>query len=76
MVNYIFPIFCFGLLITGVVIKGLLMASEMNRSQTRHGEGAEKEKPLSRQLLSILTEPQDRHSPDLVSRQEPYNPPS
>ncbi len=34
MFDYIFPIFAFGLVITGVVIKGLLMAAEMAASLT------------------------------------------
>ncbi len=32
MFEYLFPIFCFGLVITGIVAKGLFMASEMAKS--------------------------------------------
>ena len=29
MFEYIFPIFCFGVVITGIVVKGLIMAADM-----------------------------------------------
>jgi hypothetical protein len=32
MFEYLFPIFCFGLVITGIVAKGLFMASELANS--------------------------------------------
>jgi len=31
--EFVFPIFCFGVVITGVVVKGLVMAADRNRSQ-------------------------------------------
>ena len=33
MFQYLFPIFCFGVVVTGIVLKGVLLAAEMNRSQ-------------------------------------------
>ena len=33
MFEFVFPIFCFGVVITGVVVKGLVMAADRNRSQ-------------------------------------------
>jgi hypothetical protein len=73
MVNYIFPIFCFGLVITGVVIKGLFVALEMNPSDVRD-EDAAGGTAITDQLLSVLSKPQERHSPDLLRRPEPHNP--
>ena len=33
MFEYIFPIFCFGVVITGIVVKGLVIAADMARAQ-------------------------------------------
>lgn len=55
MFDYIFPIFAFGLVITGVVIKGLLMAAEMAASLTGEPANTELERPLSaRSVPEIL----------------------
>ncbi len=35
MFEYLFPIFCFGLVITGIVAKGLSMAADEAESQMR-----------------------------------------
>ena len=33
MFEYLFPIFCFGLVVTGIVVKGLIMAADMANTQ-------------------------------------------
>ena len=40
MFNYLFPIFCFGLLVTGIVFLGILQAAEhLNAESARLSEG-------------------------------------
>ena len=40
MFNYVFPIFCFGLVITGIVYLGILQAAEqLNTESTQKSEG-------------------------------------
>ena len=40
MFNYVFPIFCFGLVITGIVYLGILQAAEqLNAESTQKSEG-------------------------------------
>ena len=34
MFEYLFPIFCFGVVVTGIIVKGLIMAAEMANSKT------------------------------------------
>ena len=33
MFEYIFPIFCFGVVVTGIVVKGLITAADMSKAQ-------------------------------------------
>jgi hypothetical protein len=33
MFEYLFPIFCFGVVVTGIVVKGLIMAKDMADAQ-------------------------------------------
>jgi hypothetical protein len=33
MFEYLFPIFCFGVVVTGIVVKGLIMAADMANTQ-------------------------------------------
>lgn len=48
MFEFLFPIFCFGVVITGIVVKGLLMAADMNRVQsTRDTAASETERILN-----------------------------
>jgi hypothetical protein len=74
MIDYLFPIFCFGVLITGIVVKGLLTAIEMNDSEMGKSAAAPEGTPISRKLLALLSKPQERRSPDLVRHPEPQNP--
>jgi len=37
MFDYLFPIFCFGLAVTGIVVKGLIAAADMANSQLASG---------------------------------------
>ena len=32
MFEYIFPIFCFGVVVTGIVVKGLITAADMSKA--------------------------------------------
>jgi hypothetical protein len=45
MFQYLFPIFCFGVVVTGIVLKGVLLAAEMNRSQLGPDTEADQEIP-------------------------------
>jgi hypothetical protein len=44
MFELLFPIFCFGLVVTAIVLKGLLLAAEENQLQTNPGSSARDEK--------------------------------
>ncbi len=46
MFELVFPIFCFGIVITGVVVKGLFTAAEMNRAQLEHPLNPDEERIL------------------------------
>lgn len=46
MFEFVFPIFCFGLVVTGIVVKGLLLAAEENQLQAEPKFGAENRKIL------------------------------
>ena len=43
MFEYLFPIFCFGVVVTGIVVKGLIMAKDMADAQMVSGEQAHAE---------------------------------
>ena len=47
MFDYIFPIFGFGVVITGIVIKGLVMAADMAASLKDDQANVELDQPLS-----------------------------
>ena len=40
MFEYIFPIFCFGVIITGIVAKGMMTAADMARSEAESDDVA------------------------------------
>ncbi len=46
MFQFLFPIFCFGVLVTGIVLKGLLLAFEENQLQAEPEFDAENRKIL------------------------------
>ena len=51
MFNYLFPIFCFGLVITGIVFLGIMEASKQAKAQTltvRDRETSEEDPALVR----------------------------
>jgi len=55
MFEYLFPIFGFGVVITGIVIKGLAMAADMANSLTDDQTNVELDQPLSvRSALQTL----------------------
>ena len=43
MFEYLFPIFCFGVVVTGIVVKGLIMAKDMADAQMALGKQARAE---------------------------------
>ena len=43
MFEYLFPIFCFGVVVTGIVVKGLIMAADMADAQMALGKQAHAE---------------------------------
>ena len=43
MFEYLFPIFCFGVVVTGIVVKGLIMAKDMADAQMVSGKQAHAE---------------------------------
>ena len=57
MFDYLFPIFGFGVVITGIVIKGLVMAADMANSLTDDQANVEPDQPLS-----VRSAPQTLHS--------------
>jgi hypothetical protein len=74
MFEYTFPIFCFGVLITAIVVKGLLTAAEMNKSRSSGAGSAPGRQPITWGILTGSFE--RRNCADRASqhRPEPENP--
>lgn len=61
MFNYIFPIFCFGLVITGIVFLGLQQAADVARKLTALEDPPESTTPVANQRNGVRL---DSHRPD------------
>lgn len=63
MFNYIFPIFCFGLVITGIVFLGIIEASKQVKT-----ESAKEDEPQTRGGNLAPTAPRNGQSPRFTAR--------
>lgn len=70
MFDYLFPIFCFGVVVTAIVLKGLLLAFEENQRQADPKFDGENEKIL--RAFGVLGKPDQPvdESPSKSARQK------
>jgi len=65
MFTLLFPIFCFGVVVTGIVLKGLLLAFEENQLQA-HPKSDEENREILR-AFKVLPQPDDQQVNEVSS---------